>query len=56
MAEDMLPAHTYGCAPALHEWLLFECELVDSTLPETSVQHICRFVLPTFSQTSSDLR
>ena len=48
MAEDMLPAHTYGYPPTLHERLFFECELVDSTLPETSVQHFCRFV-PIFS-------
>lgn len=49
MAKDMLPAHTYGCAPAVHERLLFERQLVDPTLSETNVQHICRFVLPFFS-------
>ena len=45
MAEDMLPAHSYGCAPAVHERLLFERQHLDPTLPETSVQYICRCVL-----------
>lgn len=46
MVKDMLPAHTDGCAPAVHERLLFERQLVDPALPETNIQHICRFVLP----------
>ena len=45
MAEDMFPAYTYGCPPAVHERLLSERQFAHPTLPETNVQYICRFVL-----------